>query len=715
MPAGASAEYEAQRRLREAAELRQRAEALETDAVRFGVASVAERRVARQLAPLASRGWHFLHDRRWPGSRNAQVDLVAVGPGGLFIIDSKQWAELTIAAGRVFRGQDDVTDDFERLESLVESTCAAVAEVGLPPGEVHAVAVFAGQQGLVRNGRAERIGLVEAVGEGDVLRYIGARGDRLTPAQIDLVLGAAVEHFPVYSPTAQRTVTVPPVLDEPEIPDLDQPTAEEVDAILLDARLAEPIEHWMTFLHPDQAKLTHRSFRGPSRIRGAAGTGKTVVGLHRAAHLARRNPGARILVTTYVRTLPAVLGTLLHQFAPEVADRVDFMGVHELARAVLQSRGVRSRLDPARASEQFAEAWNAVALGGPLATDENSDYWREEIDYVIKGRGLTTLEEYLDCARTGRGRRLTIDQRRAVWSLYVEFDRRMRDANTHDFADEILLAERVLIEQPSTRYRAVIVDEAQDLSCSMIRMLALLAPDEPDALTLIADGQQSVYPGGYTLAEAGISLAGRGVVMSRNYRNTVEILEFARSVVDGDVFADIEGLAERGDLSEVERHGEQPVLERFRDHATRDARMLDRIREVTSRLGTRFGDVGVLCRTRGAVASAQRALEAAGIATVNLEHYDGTVDDRVKVGTIKRAKGLEFKQVLLPGVRASELGGSSSTDEDERTVRARRELYVAMTRARDGLWVGVLGGSSRLDDIAVSAGADPPGHVRVAR
>ena len=203
--------------------------------------------------------------------------------------------------------------------------------------------------------------------------------------------------------------------------------------------------------------------------------------------------------------------------------------------------------------------------------------------------------------------------------------------------------------------------------------------------------------------------------MSRNYRNTVEILEFARSVVDGDVFADIEGLAERGDLSEVERHGEQPVLERFRDHATQDARMLDRIREVTSRLGTRLGDVGVLCRTRGAVASAQRALEAAGIATVNLEHYDGTVDDRVKVGTIKRAKGLEFKQVLLPGVRASELGGSSSTDEDERTVRARRELYVAMTRARDGLWVGVLGGSSRLDDIAVSAGADPPGHVRVAR
>src|SRR5690606_18530042 len=129
--------------------------------------------------------------------------------------------------------------------------------------------------------------------------------------------------------------------------------------------------------------------------------------------------------------------------------------------------------------------------------------------------------QYADLLRTGRGYRLTLDQRREVWHLYETYDAELRAQGVCDFADAILLAEGELRREPLTDpYSAVIVDEAQDLSCAMVRMLHGLVGEAPDAFTLIGDGQQSIYPGGYTLAELGISLAGRGVVMDVNYRNT---------------------------------------------------------------------------------------------------------------------------------------------------------------------------------------------------
>jgi superfamily I DNA/RNA helicase len=238
------------------------------------------------------------------------------------------------------------------------------------------------------------------------------------------------------------------------------------------------------------------------------------------------------------------------------------------------------------------------------------------------------------------------------------------------------------------------VDEAQDLSCAMIRMLHGLVGDAADGLTLIGDGQQSIYPGGYTLPEAGINLAGRGVVMDVNYRNTAEILEFASRMVDGDEFADIEGAVARGDAARtIARHGPEPLVERFTSWAQRQERLVARAREVLREVGTSQGDVGVLCIGHVAARKAKEALEQAGATVVKLEDYDGSPVDAIKVGTIKRAKGLEFKHVLLADVRADQLGGTeppSDGAERERWERQRRELYVAMTRARDGLWVGIV-------------------------
>src|SRR5690606_10866401 len=153
---------------------------------------------------------------------------------------------------------------------------------------------------------------VHVVGERDALRHVSSHGQRLTPAQVDLVLPRALAFFPQVG--AERPVT--PAVPEPVVPAEPEQsedallTREEVEDALVAGILAEPVEEWMALLHPAQAKLVRRTFNGPSRIRGAAGTGKTVVGLHRAAYLARSRPG-RVLVTTFVRTLPNVLRELL--------------------------------------------------------------------------------------------------------------------------------------------------------------------------------------------------------------------------------------------------------------------------------------------------------------------------------------------------------------------------------------------------------------------
>jgi superfamily I DNA/RNA helicase len=459
---------------------------------------------------------------------------------------------------------------------------------------------------------------------------------------------------------------------------------------------APALEEWMAFLDPEQARLVRRSFNGPSRIRGAAGTGKTVVGLHRAAYIARTQPGV-VLVTSFVSTLPAVQATLMQRLAPDIRERIEFVGTQSFAKRLLSDRGIRSNLQPAIADAEFDIVWRTIGKPGPLGRLEpKPTYWEDEIEHVIKGRGITTFEEYANVERTGRLRGLTAEHRRAVWELFTAYQARMLARGAHDEADIILLAEKSLRDDPLDRYGAVIVDEAQDLSSTMIRMLHNIVGNKPDGLTMIGDYKQSIYPGGYTLGEVGISLAGRGVVLGTNYRNTAEILRFAESLLANDDFVDIEG-ARRSAVDDVvvARSGPAPLLVRFSNRAAHDIEIPRRIRALVD-AGVHYGDIGILALTTFGVRAAIASLQKANIPVLELTHFDGKPVDAVKIGTIKRAKGLEFKQVLLAQVPANLLPGEHDlipTQEGaaaEHTELQKRELYVAMTRARDGLWIGTI-------------------------
>jgi len=701
--AGDSAATQAERQRRLADEHARLASVAGQMARNFAAAAASENRLARTLIELEPLGYTLLADRKWPGSSRANVDLILVGPGGVIIVDAKSWRDVTVAAGHVFRGEADVTDEIEQLADLVFRAQTGLAEIGLAAGEVSAMAVFTNKV----LPRAELFG-VTMLGEAAAVTEIARRGTRLTAEQIARVRTELDRLFPPMT-TGPIDVIAPPdtSVPEPVLPadiqasslvdfsSLDTLTSQQIQDALVEGVRKAPIEEWMAFLDPAQARLVRRNFNGPSRIRGAAGTGKTVVALHRAAYLARIMEG-RVLVTTYVRTLPRVMAALMERLAPDVVDKIDFRSVHQFARDVLVQRGRPVVIDDRAADRIFKDLWEREGKSGPLGKiDPAPSYWQDEIAHVLKGRGLSRFEQYAALPRTGRRRPLSREMRAEVWGLYVAYEEAIAARGILDWGDVVLEAESSLAETPLRGYSAVVVDEAQDLSCAMIRLLHSVVGDEPDGFNLVGDGQQTIYPGGFNLAEAGVAISGRGVVLTRNYRNTVEIAEFASALVADDEIADIEGGPARSEPAEIVRRGPRPVYTVFPSRSVHDKSLVERVRRIVadSDGATSFGDIGVLALYTWHATEAADALAEAGIPTIQLEKYDGHPVDAVKVGTIKRAKGLEFKEVLVvrtpPHLVQTDLDPREDDAALERRDLQRRELYVAMTRARDGLWVGV--------------------------
>lgn len=486
----------------------------------------------------------------------------------------------------------------------------------------------------------------------------------------------------------------------------------------LERVLTKPIEDWMVFLHPDQAKLTQRPFSGPARVRGAAGTGKTVVALHRAKHLAQtyRQP---ILFTTYVTNLPDVYKHLFTRLAPELDGQVEFRNLHSWAYRFLKREGRPFKIDTQAIGNAFRDAWDKGDRDGTVLGDSplSKDYYREEIDWIIKGRGLKGLENYLELPRTGRGTPLHAGHRKAVWRLYQSYENRLEHRGVVDFNDLLIraleLAQQERFESP---YRAVVIDEAQDLTEVGLRLAhALAGGDQRDGLFLVGDGEQSIYPGGYNLKQIGIDVRGRSSILDVNYRNTRAILDTARQLVAGRQFDDGDDeLASSDRQVQVTRDGTTPTMRGFGDEDDHDLALASRIEELSHDPDVSRGDIVVLVPTNAMVSRYRSRIEGLGLDTQKLRDYDGVTNEKVKVGTYPRAKGLEFKHVLLPRLDATGVGEDPRTGEDDQTYterleRLRRQIWVSMTRARDGLWLGWVGEPSQLVepcvDSATEAGA----------
>ena len=457
-------------------------------------------------------------------------------------------------------------------------------------------------------------------------------------------------------------------------------------------------EEWALFLHPDQKPLVKQQWSGAARIRGAAGTGKTVVGLHRAAELARRYPHETILFTTFSRSLCEILKARYRglQNAPS---NVEFANIDTIVYKY-DSRWVEYGL----VDQAFDTAYREVIAGSPLER-LGRKYLRDEIERVIKGNGLQDLESYLSIERLGRKRSFPRDIRRRVWELSTIWDRELQKRHAVRHVDTRIRARDIAQGSAQSRYRCVVVDEAQDMTLvemQLVRALVAGAPHSPlpdDGVLILDDAAQRIYAGGYRLRWAGLEISGRSHILKRNYRNVPAIYRAAKGIRgnvlvaaedddDGSVI-DVEFDLPDGDLEEpvfyiVDSKGESPFLQ-------------DKIREITGRGECKHNEIAIFVKHNRQVVGFMQGLKSGRIPCAQLKP-SGISGNGVRVGTFDRAKGLEFRVVFIPCLGKTQFPPTSESDgparqgTDNSHIHESRlleldRLYVAMTRAREQLFM----------------------------
>jgi superfamily I DNA/RNA helicase len=379
---------------------------------------------------------------------------------------------------------------------------------------------------------------------------------------------------------------------------------------------------------------------------------------------------------------------------PRALERLDVVNVDALAMRIVRSRsGAVSIIEESARRSLAGALLKRHGLGSLFAGNES--LLLEEFDAFITGRGTTEPEAYFALRRRGGGIPLARAEREQVWAAYQDYLRQLQRSRRSDYALIRLQALELVARGHGERYAGVVVDEAQDITEVGIRVLfALDASQDHRGFMVVGDGQQSIYPGGFSLGSLGIDVRGRARVLTANWRNTWNVWTAAKAVMEGEEFDDLDedvGLRPTGDEPEPLTVGEPAELHVLRSPAEELELLAALIEE---RIGARTdpADIAVLVDVNRKGEDALRVLADSRIPTHRLERYEGQHADGVLVGTLKRAKGLEFKEVFIPGLAAAEWPSRwfvppDLTEEQrhERIALQLRTLFVGMSRARDRL------------------------------
>jgi superfamily I DNA/RNA helicase len=465
-----------------------------------------------------------------------------------------------------------------------------------------------------------------------------------------------------------------------------------------------PWDRWAVFLHPSQREVVERRYAGPARVTGSAGTGKTIVALHRAAYLARSNPKARVLLATFSKPLARALAARLESLVggePAVAARIavkpmtgaaydlytEAFGQPNIASAAIVQGLLR------KASQE-----SGVAAPLPFVIAE----WNE----VVDAQQTRSWEAYRDAPRLGRKTRLGEKQRQALWNVFAAVQSGLAAQKLVTWAEVFArLAERARAGK-APAYDHVVVDEAQDLGMPEARFLAAMAGDRPDGLFFTGDLGQRIFQQPFSWKALGIDVRGRSISLRINYRTSHQIRTQADRLLPGSV-SDVDGLKEgrRGTVSLFD--GPEPAVRLFPDDVAESkavgAWVADRLRD-----GCAPEEIGLLVRSAAELPRARAAAKAAGAKATEFDEKVETVPGAVCISPMHLAKGLEFRAVAVMAcddeVLPLQERVEAVTDEgdlQEVYETERHLLYVACTRARDHLWVsGVQPGSEFLRDMA---------------
>jgi mRNA-degrading endonuclease RelE of RelBE toxin-antitoxin system len=472
----------------------------------------------------------------------------------------------------------------------------------------------------------------------------------------------------------------------------------------LERALDFPWDKWTVFLHPEQRQLVERDYTGPARVSGSAGTGKTIVALHRAAFLARTNPDSRLLLATFSDTLAHALHTKLRRLIgnePRLAERID---VHSLN--ALGLRLYKSLLGPVtvagRSDVRELLRGTSKSIGG----HKFSLYFLlTEWEQVVDAWQLENWEAYRDVARLGRKTRLPEAQRAVLWSIFEKVRGGLKERGVMTQAAVFTAVAAVIAKSKNPPFAFAVVDEAQDLSIAHLKFFAALGAGRPNALFFAGDLGQRIFQQPFSWKALGVDIRGRSRTLRVNYRTSHQIRKQADRLL-GPEMADADGnVDDRRDTVSV-FNGPPPLIQVLKSEK-------EEIKAVSVWLlehlktGIAPHEFGVFVRSDAELPRARAAIECTGIPFKVLDEHVETTSGYASISTMHLAKGLEFRAVvvmacddeIIPLQERIETVGDDA-DLQEVYDTERHLLYVACTRARDYLLVtGIEPASEFLDDL----------------
>lgn len=506
------------------------------------------------------------------------------------------------------------------------------------------------------------------------------------------------------TPQASAATVAAPALDPFAHPDAQRRFRLVATSDELQRALDFPWEKWTVFLHPGQRDLVERRHSGPARVSGSAGTGKTVVAIHRAAHLARTGRARKVLLTTFSEPLARMLRVKLEWLLGAEGDllgRISVQPLDAVGLRVYEAGHGTARLADRRTLEALL-AHASRAQGSHRFSDRFlSAEWRD----VVDAWQLDTWDAYRDVARLGRKTRLGEQQRVVLWSIFERVRSALTDQHLVTMPRVLADAGKHLVgAADSGRFDAVVVDEAQDVSVPQLRFLAALASVRQDGLFFAGDLGQRIFQTPFSWRALGVDVRGRSHTLRVNYRTSHQIRRQADRLLGAEL-ADVDGNVEvrKGTVSAFS--GPEPMIQIVPSAEAERAAIASWLSARVAE-GISPQEIGIFVRSEAELSRAREAVRHAGLPDVALNATD-SADAAVGVGTMHLAKGLEFRAVVVAAcdddivpLQARMAEVSDEADLADVYETERHLLYVACTRAREHLLVtGVQPASEFLSDM----------------
>ncbi|MDX2504171.1 MAG: 3'-5' exonuclease [Gammaproteobacteria bacterium] len=477
------------------------------------------------------------------------------------------------------------------------------------------------------------------------------------------------------------------------------------DDLDLREMLEAPLEHWRVFLHPTQSKLVNRKWNGPVRVLGGAGTGKTVVAMHRARWLAANLEGGnqKILFTTFTANLATDIEQNLRKIcSSKELEKIEVKHIDRWVSDFLKKKKYPHKIVYENRDKEYDDIWRLAEqlIPGELALPVT--FYKEEWQRVILPQRIITKASYFKATRAGRGVALTRKQRADIWPVFEELRTRLHQKGLRVFEDATLDASDILKNETVTfPYKHVIVDETQDMGPEALTLIRSLVPEDADDLFLVGDGHQRIYRRKTTMSHCGIKIIGRSRKLRINYRTTEETRKFAISVLENIPVDDLDGGIDSIQDYKSLMHGDKPQITECTSSQDEISGLASKIKGLEDQ-GNEMQDMCIAVRTRKIRDSIASGLEKSGVAVLKLDQQkDNRSTPGVRIATMHRVKGLEFRFMFLASLNEGIVPLHYAASGTEDPVEARQSdlneralFHVACTRASKKLFLSYYGAPS---------------------